>query len=148
MFYTAFIERILRFYNVCWFANTTEAPQKSLRKAVMAAGKLLGVSLLRLDDIYTDRTLRKAKQNKKRSYATRGIPSGPCLSCCIQVYLTFLHPIPRSQVQILAANGVKFVPNFSCGSLCSGDPNQGAAETEVFILYQESSNLFHKPSKF
>lgn len=52
MSYSAFIESILTFGNVCWFGNAIEAKKKSLRSTVTTASKLLGTTLQRMEKIY------------------------------------------------------------------------------------------------
>ena len=60
MFYTAFIESVLTCCIICWFGNATESQKKTMRKTVLTASKLLGITLPRIEHIYKDRLVRKA----------------------------------------------------------------------------------------
>ncbi|KAI4893205.1 hypothetical protein NFI96_018519, partial [Prochilodus magdalenae] len=59
-FYRGTIESILSSCITAWFGNCTASDRKSLQRVVRTAGKIIGVSLPTVMDIYTTRCIRKA----------------------------------------------------------------------------------------
>ncbi|CAM4587594.1 unnamed protein product [Leuciscus chuanchicus] len=60
MFYRGTIESILTYCISCWFGNSTAEERHKLNRIVRTAEKIIGASLSRIQDIYTERCVHRA----------------------------------------------------------------------------------------
>ena len=59
-FYRAVIESILSFSIIAWYGNSTEKERAQLNRVVRTASKIIGAELPPLDQLYQERTIKKA----------------------------------------------------------------------------------------